>query len=81
MPRIGFDIEGTFTDFAVWRRDAGGDIAIYFLHGYRDPSPGEAAAIEGDEPLVEQPDATVLVPHGFVAEVAAYGDIVLPRGA
>jgi len=30
--------------------------------------------------IIEQPDATVLVPDGFVAEVAAYGDLILTRG-
>jgi N-methylhydantoinase A len=30
--------------------------------------------------VIEQPDATVLVPDGFVAKVAAYGDLILTRG-
>ena len=30
--------------------------------------------------VIEQADATVLVPDGFVAEVEAYGDLILTRG-
>jgi N-methylhydantoinase A len=51
------------------------DCAVYQRDGLE---PGRSVA---GPAIIEQPDATVLVPDGFVAEVAAYGDLILTRRA
>src|ERR1700733_90809 len=68
MLRIGVDIGGTFTDFAIWRDEADGYRQI---DGEKLPSsrPQYArAVIDGLDRIVErhrvQPDDAVLVVHG-----------------
>ena len=75
MFRIGVDIGGTFTDFAVWRREADGYVEI---ESYKVPSsrPNFAeAVIDGISMLAENlgigADDPVLVVHGTTVSTNA----------
>ncbi|MDP6787886.1 MAG: hydantoinase/oxoprolinase family protein [Rhodospirillales bacterium] len=68
MLRIGIDIGGTFTDFAVWRRGAGADTAIKSFKVPSSPPHFAEAVREGLEVLLAdvtvEPDEPVFVMHG-----------------
>ncbi len=68
MLRIGIDIGGTFTDFAVWRRGAGNDTAIKSFKVSSSPPNFAEAVREGLEELLAdvtlEPDEPVFVMHG-----------------
>lgn len=75
MIRIGIDIGGTFTDFAIWRGEAGGYTAV---ESFKVPSspPRFAEAIEvGLGRLLEAgtvaPDEEILVVHGTTVSTNA----------
>ncbi|MDA0703823.1 MAG: hydantoinase/oxoprolinase family protein [Proteobacteria bacterium] len=75
MLRIGIDIGGTFTDFAVWREDEGGYTAI---HSFKVPStpPSFADAVrEGLDSLIERfdipADEEILLVHGTTVSTNA----------
>ena len=83
MLRIGIDIGGTFTDFALWRRGAGNDATITSFKIASSPPNFAEAVREGLEELLTnmtlEPDEPVFVMHGTTVSTNAVIERSGPR--
>src|SRR3546814_4113088 len=68
MIRIGIDIGGTFTDFAVWKGDGEGFTSIESFKVLSTPSNYADAVVQGIERIIEtgliDPGEPVALMHG-----------------
>src|SRR3546814_6764297 len=83
MIRIGIDIGGTFTDFAVWKGDGEGYTSIESFKVLSTPSNYADAVVQGIERIIEtgliDPGEPVALMHGTTVSTNAVIERMAPR--
>src|SRR3546814_18395437 len=83
MIRIGIDIGGTFTDFAVWKGDGEGYTSIESFKVLSTPSNYADAVVQGIERIIEtgliDPGEPVALMHGTTVSTNAVIERMGPR--